>query len=580
MRSLCCWLRIRLEALSSTHHALGVLVVVATALAGCATLPPNRGTSPGNTAPYGPGSLWVSMRDGFALDHDTSQPSVRAWIRFYQAHQAELHEDLVRAGPFLWRIVHTARQRHLPVELALLPEVESAYNPFARSDVSGATGLWQFMPATAQRFGLRQDWWYDGRRGLFHSTSAALTYLQSLHRTFHGDWLLALAAYNAGEETVSWAVERNARRGLPTDFWHLDLPAQTEQYVPRLLALAALVSQPRWYGISLPSIPDGPQLKPVTIPGPIDLRLAARLAGIPIRTLRELNPGYRRWASAPDQPTRLLLPRRRIAAFERRLASIPPARRVTWRRHVVQPGDTLELIAREYGISVPVLREINHLSTNRIRPGASLRIPKAQDGEEGIPVSVICERDAVRAHPLSIVTRYAVRAGDSLWGIAHRKGVRLALLRRWNQLGPHSVLQPGETLIIRHDPFGAPPSRRAPPVREQGRGPARFTVRRGDNLWEVARRFGVSVGKLRRWNRLRDGTVIKPGQVLRIPRAGGQLVYHVHKGDSLAAIARRYRVSVSDIRRWNGLARGRYLYPGQRLEIVLGAGASPHKSRT
>lgn len=551
-----------------TQAALALLAVTAL-LAGCATTHPIKPqhTAATTPAPPHPHGLWARMRDGFQLDHHTSQPAVRAWITFYSAHHRKLREDLLRAQPFLGRIVSEVRRRGLPAELALLPEVESAYKPFARSPVSGAAGLWQFMPATASRFGLRQDWWYDGRRDIFHSTAAALTYLRSLDQTFDQHWLLAVAAYNAGAGTVQWAMQNNARRGLPTDFWHLRLPAQTEQYVPQLLALAALVNHPPRYGITLPALPTPPALETVTVQGSIDLALAAQLAGLSPRRLRDLNPGFRRWASAPGRNAQLVLPRRCVPRFRRALAAVPPDKRVNWRHYVVRAGDTLKDIAAEYDLPVSVLARVNQVHGTRVHAGLALRIPQAQGGAR-LRVAMIAEHGPVLSRPQPVVIRYRVKPGDTLWSIAQRQNVAVATLRRWNRLPSHGVIKPGQRLIVHGRPARVADNRRAAAPPRPRLAAQRYTVERGQDLWSIARRFGVSVKAIRDRNALADGAPIKPGQVLSIPRVGGRLFYNVRKGDSLTRIAQRYSVSVADIRRWNGLPKGRFLRPGQRLEII------------
>ncbi|HYW91213.1 MAG TPA: LysM peptidoglycan-binding domain-containing protein [Gammaproteobacteria bacterium] len=449
-----------------------------------------------------PQTLWTDMRAGFTLDHHRQQPAVKHWIAVYRERQEILQEDFHRARPFLWRIVHDVRAHGLPAELALLPEVESAYNPFAHSDASQATGLWQFMPGTAERFGLRRDWWYDGRRDILRSTGAAVSYLQYLGRMFHGHWLLAIAAYNSGEGTVQDAIRRNARRGLPTDFWDLHLPRQTEQYVPQLLALAVVVNHPSRYGIRLPKVPDKPHLGVVKLSQQIDIALAAKLAGIPVHRLRELNPGLRRWATDPHGPHRLVLPRTSVARFKQRLAQIPSGKLVSWRRYVVHPGNTLSQIAQRYGTTPGVLERVNHLHGTLIRSGHTLLVPASATGSSRTRLALIREQYSPDPDPGDggATRHYRVHRGDSLWTIAHRFGVSVASLRRWNGLsGDHTTIRPGQTLVV---------------PRAQGRVACR--VQKGDSLWSIAHRYGVSVKGLRRWNSLPKGADLQPGQHLTV----------------------------------------------------------------
>lgn len=492
--------------------------------AGCATRPAKKtteaGTGPTGTPrtaqrnsptkapvaaevePQPPVDLWDRLRAGFELG-DRSRPEVQRWIVYYSAHSRGVTTTLSRAEPFLWRIVENVDKRGMPMEIALLPAVESAFNPFAHSSGS-ASGLWQFIPGTAKRFGLQRDWWYDGRRDIVRSTKAALDYLQYLDNMFDGNWVLAIAAYNAGEGRVRAAIQFNRERHRPTDFWDLELPSETRDYVPKLLALAALVDQPQRYGLVLPDMPNEPRLAIVQLPAQIDLALAAQLAGIPVAELRGLNPGFKRWATDPNGAHRLLIPRDRVQRFTARLAKVPASRLVTWRRHVIVGGDTLSEIATRYGSSVALLKRVNHLSSSRIRIGRTLLIPSAHDE----------------------LSATALAAVDAVNGAG------------------------------------------AAPIQ-----PTEYKVHRGDSLWTIARRYDTTVDDLRRWNGLPADAILRPGQSLHIPAVGQDaertLYYSVRSGDSLSAIARRYGVNVDDLRRWNGLDGDHYIRPGQRLKVKV-----------
>jgi len=227
--------------------------------------------------------------------------------KWFLEHPQHLKTISKRAEPFLYLIVEELERRNLPLELALLPVVESAFDPFAYSHGS-ASGMWQFVPGTAKRFGLEQNWWYDGRRDVLASTSAALTYMEYLNRRFKGDWLHALASYNSGEGRVERSIKRNQRASLPTDFWSLSLPKETEAYVPKLLALADILQNPEKYNVTLPVIDNEPAIQQVDVNSQIDLALAADLAGMDVAQLQRLNPGFNQWATAPDGPHTLLIP--------------------------------------------------------------------------------------------------------------------------------------------------------------------------------------------------------------------------------------------------------------------------------
>ena len=317
--------------------------------------------------------LFARMRSGFALP-PVDELAVQREIAWYQRHPAYLARTFGRGKRYLHHIVEELEGRGMPRELALLPVVESAFDPFALSHRL-ASGLWQFVPRTGRRYGLEQDWWSDDRRDVLAATRAALDHLGELHEEFRGDWLLALAAYNAGSPKVRRAVARNERGGRPTDFFALPLPRETRAYVPKLLALSRLVAEPGAYGVALPPIPDEPYFAQVDIGSQIDLELVADRAGIPREELRALNPAFNRFATAPDGPHRLLVPAPARESVERAVASLPPGVRLRLAHHKVRRGDTLGAIARRHGISVAVLRAVNRLRGSLIRPGQDLLVP-------------------------------------------------------------------------------------------------------------------------------------------------------------------------------------------------------------
>jgi membrane-bound lytic murein transglycosylase D len=313
------------------------------------------------------------MRSGFALPA-VEDPAVRREIDWYLGHSGHLERSLDRGRRYLHHIVETLEERDMPRELALLPVVESAFDPFALSRRL-ASGLWQFLPGTGRRYGLDQDWWTDERRDVLAATRAALDHLRDLREDFDGDWLLALAAYNAGGPRVRQAVERNRRGGRAIDFFALDLPEETRAYVPKLLALSRLVAEPEAFGIELPAIPDAPYFSRVAVEEQIDLGRLADLAEIPREELRALNPEFNRFATAPGGPRHLLVPAPAKERFERVLATLPPRERLRLGHHRVRRGDTLLAIARRHGISLEALRAFNRVRGSRIHPGQDLLIP-------------------------------------------------------------------------------------------------------------------------------------------------------------------------------------------------------------
>jgi membrane-bound lytic murein transglycosylase D len=282
-----------------------------------------------------------------------------------------------RGAPYFYHILSEINRRGLPAELALLPAVESAFDPFARSP-QGAAGLWQFMPRTASHMGLRQDTWYDGRRDVVAATAAALDYLTQLQQRFDGDWLLALAAYNAGPTRVQRAIRYNRKHGKPADFWHLQLPRETRDYVPRLLAVRTLVTTPAIYGLTLPAVVDSPYFSVLDSGGALDLAVAARLAGVAVDEIRRLNPALTRQTVRRGGSHRLLIPAARAASFRTKLAGLAEQQRQHWVRHSVHAGDTLSAIAQRYRIGIAHLRQFNDLPDSRIKAGDLLIVPVAQ----------------------------------------------------------------------------------------------------------------------------------------------------------------------------------------------------------
>jgi membrane-bound lytic murein transglycosylase D len=322
------------------------------------------------------GHLWTRLGNGFALPADR-HAAVQAQLERFASNPGNIERILQRSKPWLHHIVSEIQQRGLPMELALLPVIESAFDPSARSP-RNAAGLWQFMPATAGDLGLQQDRWYDGRRDVIAATTAALDYLTQLRQRFDGDWLLALAAYNAGAARVQRAIRHNRDNGKPTDFWHLQLPKETRDYVPKLLALRTLVGTPQDYGLKLPAVPDALQFAVIDTGGQLDLGVAARLAGLSLEEIYRLNPAYIRQTIHRDGPHMLVIPTARAANFRARLARLPEAQRVQWVRHRIRSGDTLSTIAQQYRITVARLREFNRLADSRIIAGDLLIVPVAR----------------------------------------------------------------------------------------------------------------------------------------------------------------------------------------------------------
>lgn len=255
--------------------------------------------------------LWARLRKNYDMSHrhkSTVDPKrIQHFVAQYRNGEKQLTKMTTRASPYLYYIVEEIEKRKLPGELALLPMIESAFEPQANSP-KGAAGIWQFMPKTGRYYGLKQDKWYDGRRDIAASTSAALDYLEILHKQFDNNWMLALAAYNSGEGRVRNAIKRNAKAGKSTSFWSLELPEETKNYVPKLLALAEVVAHPEKHDVSLPHIDNKPYFVPVDPGKALDFNKIVKMADIQLNEVKRLNPGYRRQSTHPSGPQQLLLP--------------------------------------------------------------------------------------------------------------------------------------------------------------------------------------------------------------------------------------------------------------------------------
>jgi membrane-bound lytic murein transglycosylase D len=446
--------------------------------------------------PPPPVDLWGRIRTGFQMS-ERQDPRVAAELAYFIRNPDYMERTVERAQPYLHFIVEEVERRGLPMELALLPVIESAFQPMAYSHAHAA-GIWQFIPSTGSHFGLKQTWWYDGRRDVVASTRAALDYLERLYGLF-SDWELALAAYNCGEGCVQRAIRNAARQNKPTDFWHLRLPRETRSYVPRLLAVRALVAQPERHGLALRSLPNEPYLEVVEIGSQIDLKLVAELTGLSLDQIYRLNPGFNRWATDPNGPHLLLLPIDKAEPFQQALAALPQSKRVRWERHKIARGETLSHIALRYRTTIEVIKQVNELRGNMLRAGQHLLVPVAQQSH----VDYIAKNDARVRQALSVQSRrsqtHKVRSGDTLWEIARRYGVKTTDIARWNNMAPGDTLRVGRVLRV---------------AKPQGGSGQQYVVRRGDSLYEIAQRFNVSVEDLLRWNKLSKKNYLQPGQRL------------------------------------------------------------------
>lgn len=473
-------------------------------------------SSPIDSQTVEPDNIWERVRNNFSFDLSLDNQAIRQQRNWYAKHPAYFERVSRRAERYLYHVVNQLEAHNMPAELALLPIVESAFDPFAYSH-GRASGMWQFIPATGKRFGLQQDWWYDGRRDVVKSTAAAISYMTYLHKRFDGDWLLALAAYNSGEGNVNKAIRANRKQGKATDFWslRLRLPRETQAYVPKLIALAQILSEPERYGVNFPEVADQPYFATVDVGSQIDLAQAAELAGIELDELYLLNPGFNQWATSPNGPHQLNVPIANAQAFEQKLASLPKEKRINWVRYTIKSGDTVSTIAARHRTTSKLLREINNLQDNHIRVGKTLFVPVASKGSEQYVLSA-SERLKNKHERTALSNRVKIfhiaQPGDSFWKIARRYDVGMRDVARWNNLGTTDVLREGQKLVI----------------------------------WSKTKKSANSSRQLIR-----------------------KVFYKVRRGDSLARISQKFNLLISDIEGWNGINRKTYLQPGQSLKLYV-----------
>ncbi|MFM2486416.1 LysM peptidoglycan-binding domain-containing protein [Celerinatantimonas yamalensis] len=452
--------------------------------------------------------LWKRLAANMNFDVPLNDRRVQSQLNWFRHHPEYLKRVSVRATPYMYWVVEQLQKRQMPMELALLPIIESAYDPFAYSH-GQASGMWQIIPDTATHLGLRRNWWYDGRRDVVASTNAALDYLAWLNKLFDGNWLNAMAAYNSGQGRVLDAIHYNQRHHKQTDFWHLDLPSETEAYVPKLLALSEVIKHPKKYGVQLPNIANHPYLEQVNVGSQIDLALAAKMAHLDLKQLYQLNPGFNRWATDPNGSHKLLIPIENVDQFKTALAQLPANKRVKWKRHQVVSGDTLNKIAYQYHTTTKMISSINHLNTKIIRVGQHLIVPMSVRKPSQYILSETSRLAKLqsRSRPSTIKMHYVVQNGDSLWLIAKKYHLDYHLLAKWNGLSPKDALHTGQNLVLWQK------------ISAKKTGITRrivYKVRQGDSLDRIAHKFKVQVDDLVKWNDLQHQSYLQPGQKLRV----------------------------------------------------------------
>jgi membrane-bound lytic murein transglycosylase D len=484
-------------------------------------------------------SLWDRLFDSYSLP-PVEHEEIDRELEWFVNHPGYVDRVQKRAEPFLYSIVKQFEKSEIPGELALLPVIESAFQPDAVSPAKAA-GLWQFIPSTGRLYGLKQSRSYDGRRDVYASTRAAIKYLKKLHSDFNGDWLLAIAAYNCGEGAVARAIQKNAARNLPTDFWSLDLPGETRSYVPRLLAVAKLFAEAEQYGIDLYHIPNKRLFKPVKITTQLDLALAADAADISLEKLYELNPGFKRQYADVEGSYRLFIPAdKKISEFKQELERLaqqsrPPIQdRPSIADELIAARDS-ELARADAEVRFDAGhigragkdRKLEHLQKKQkgnVR-GKKLRseaIETVASKSSGRIIQKIRNGDNVAAAPvkgkfvkaLSKQSTYTVQEGDTLWSIAKKHAVDVGQLAKWNGLSTKKGVKAGQNLVLWNKDAA-----KKLPIASSGIKSSQsisYVIRQGDTLFSISKRFKVSVADLRKWNGSKIEKQIQPGTSIMV----------------------------------------------------------------
>lgn len=541
-------------------------------------------------------TVWTRVRDGFKIPN-MENSVVDENLAKYSKLPDYLQRMANRSQKYLYHIIEEVTTRGMPTEIALLPFVESAFVTNAKSRVKAA-GLWQFMPATGKHYELDQTMWKDERYDVLQSTSAALTYLQRLHDEFN-DWPLAFAAYNWGEGNVRRAIKRNQSLGLPTDYMSLKMPAETRNYYPKLQAIKNIVQNPNDYGIKLPTIYNEPFFVQIFKDQDIDVKRAANLAGMSHEEFSTLNPSFNRPVIVASHNHSMLMPTDKLDQFIENLVAYRTSGKPlsSWTTYRVKPEDTVASIARKAHMTETALREANQIPAGRrIKPGSLVLVSKASGlgNAEDISSDTIDASFAL-AQDYRRVT-YRVRRGDNMRSVARRLGVSPATIMKSNGLRSQR-LRVGQTLrvnvpiVTRQTTSSRPSTARSTPDTPVA-STKFYVVRKGDTLYSIANRYGISASALRNANNI-SGNNISVGQRLTINASGtptkrhvvleevpaklqkqvnkrplaNKATYKVRKGDTLFSIASSANMSVNQLKKLNGI-RNNNLKVGQTLKLA------------
>lgn len=391
---------------------------------------------------------------------------------------------------FIYYVINELEKAKLPLELALIPYIESNYDPFSISS-SGAVGMWQFMPKTGRLYELNKTWWNEDRHDPYRSTEAAVDYLKYLYERFNQDVYLTLAAYNAGPTLLSRKINQNKRRGLKTDFWSLNLPNQTKEYVPKYIALKELIFNFEKYELTLPDIPNNPVVQKISIPGQVEVITLSEFLDIKPELLYKLNAGYTKWASAPKDQSIFYIPIEKYYLFESEDNPFNDTNQINWISHVVESGDNLWALASKYDTEVGIIKQINYLNNDLLSIGSTLLIPLSK----------------TKSNTFIPYEMHIVSEGDTLWDIAKKYNLGVSDLANMNSINENSYLQLGQQLTIGNKNIHR--------NIESKKRTILYSIKQGDNLYKISELFDVTVKSIKEINDFEDDALM-PGQIIKI----------------------------------------------------------------
>ena len=432
----------------------------------------------------------------FIKQNNTSQNTnilndqVLAYMNMHLKDLDKFNEYLNDSYYFLYFVIQELEKNNLPLELAILPYIESNYDPFSISS-SGAVGIWQFMPRTGRLYQLDKSWWNEDRHDPFRSTEAAVKYLKYLYQRFDQNIYHTLAAYNAGPSLLDRRINQNKRRGMDTDFWSLNVPVQTKNYVPKYIALRELILNSDNYGIKLPQIPYEPVVKKISIPGQVEVLTLSEYLDIKPELLYKLNAGYTKWASAPEDESVFYIPSEKYILFENEDNPFKNSNQINWISHIVQSGDSLWSLASKYDTEVKIIKKINYLNNDLLSINDTLLIPLSKSKSNNfIPYEM-----------------YIVSEGDTLWSIAKEYNIEIRDLSRMNSIDENSYLQLGQQLSIGNKNIHR--------NMESKKRTILYSVKQGDNLFKISELFDVSIRSIEEINNFKN-TTLMPGQIIKV----------------------------------------------------------------